>query len=202
MAQDELGARRQPHFFDGGGADIAVDDNLVSDYAARFAFQTSGTKAEREAFQDLGWEGLIWYDTTAKADYRHNGSVWKLWNTTVPIEFTPSWGNINVNNGVQDCKYTVSAGRVFVDGRLAIGSATVLAGEFFPSLPLPKLASSPTVQGTAWAFDVSATAWYQGAIVKGEYNYFMFPGGRAFNAFPFVFDEGDLLLYSYNYMAA
>lgn len=78
MAKDSTGIKGQPKFLDSGAPDLATDDNLVSDYAAKVGNRRVGTKAEREAAAGTDvWEGLEWYDTTQLLPYvRRSG--WKL----------------------------------------------------------------------------------------------------------------------------
>lgn len=71
VADAPAGAKGQPQFLDAGAPDIAVDPNLVADYAALVGNRKVGTTAQQDALAgDLVWEGLLFGNTTDGTERR------------------------------------------------------------------------------------------------------------------------------------
>lgn len=75
------GPKGQPRFLDGGAPDLAVDSNVLGEYAALVGNRKVGTTAERNAALAASnpvqvWEGLNWYDTTDGFEYQYLSSTW------------------------------------------------------------------------------------------------------------------------------
>lgn len=87
-----------PQFLDGGAPDLAVDQNAVSNYAAKVGTRLIGTTAERTAYA-YGRKGLEWYDTDLNTVLIHNGSGWQGITVIQHVGGTPldgpSWDGVS-----------------------------------------------------------------------------------------------------------
>jgi hypothetical protein len=130
LSSDSLGAKQQPQFLDGGAPDLAVDQNLVANYAAKYGNYVVGPTAEQNAHSSTAWEGLDWYDTTLHTKFTYSGTAWH--ETGSPIPFTPVWTTSGTAPGLGNStlagEYVRQGKRVTATIYFQVGTASVSGG--------------------------------------------------------------------------
>lgn len=112
---------------------------------------------------------------------------------------TPTWTGLTIGDATVSTRYQQFGKTVVYMGQVTFGAGSSYSGVFFPSLPVSPAGVSAV--GSAWAFDTSATAWYTGVFVPG--NYFLFGTvGRAAPTVPITWATGDILTWNLTYEAA
>ena len=73
------GPKGQPRFPANEAPDLGVDEELLADYSALVGNRKVGTTAQRLAATGVDvWDGLLWGDTTDRADYKYTSGGWKV----------------------------------------------------------------------------------------------------------------------------
>jgi hypothetical protein len=98
MAADGTpGTKNQPQFLETGAPDLAVDSNLISNYAAKVGNRRTGTTAQMNATTGADkWEGLEWGNTDNWLNYKVINGNWEapfVGRMTLFI-----WSRANVDN--------------------------------------------------------------------------------------------------------
>jgi hypothetical protein len=86
-----------PVFLDSDAPDPAVNPSEVAGFAASVGTRLIGSTTERNAYA-YGRDGLRWYDTTLKTEYRDDGTNWRA-ELTLQKAFT--WSRANVDSTAQ-----------------------------------------------------------------------------------------------------
>jgi hypothetical protein len=86
-----------PVFLDSDAPDPAVNPSEVAGYAASVGTRLIGSTTERNAYA-YGRDGLRWYDTTLKCEYRHDGASWR---PEMSLQKAFTWSRANVDSTAQ-----------------------------------------------------------------------------------------------------
>jgi hypothetical protein len=86
-----------PVYLDTDAPDPAVNPSEVAGFAASVGTRLIGSTTDLNAY-GYGRDGLRWYDTTLKCEYRHDGTSWRA-EMTLQKAFT--WSRANVDTTPQ-----------------------------------------------------------------------------------------------------
>lgn len=136
----------------------------LNTYLMQQSVPNFATTAERDAAITSPAEGQFCYVADQDAFFVYNGSwigydnTWKSW--------TPTWANVTKGTGATETYAYMRLGKlVIAHGSLTLGTSGAVSGSVTVTMPVASATTAiSTTAGTAFFFDTSASATFQGVV--------------------------------------
>lgn len=140
-----------------------IDPASLGGFAYASSVRQTYKVADETALNALGdmETGDLAFRLDEAAYYFYNGTQWRIWYTTRPINFTPVWQGVNVGNGtLLYARQTVDGSTKTAEVALKFGTTTTIGGEGTVGVSYPPAANFANLQefqdvGRSWFYDAA-----------------------------------------------